>query len=343
MKTFSEDITVDVLSLYDRLHNKLLSYYETIWADKRDNLVLEQWLNNFKGNANGNYIEKERLHGAYLLSKFTYFGNVEIRELIKSVYRDLLRYPIVYKIRKTNADTKDSALIDSLFETELAQTRFLGMGNPSESGVHMLYYFRQENFLSKKYFIHPHEIYETHILENKDDSGMIKRQHHLKIKNGNISRYVFIDDFCGSGCQASEYLNQSVVTLKELKKDVEIDYLMLIGTEDGIKKLRSLKCSDNTPLLNSVEAIFIIDNSFKCFDSNSRYFSQVPTSEIDKDFCKEMCEKYGEMLYADAPLGFNNGQLMLAFFHNTPDNTMPIFWNETNNWVPAFKRFGKIY
>ena len=43
------------------------------------------------------------------------------------------------------------------------------------------------------------------------------------------------------------------------------------------------------------------------------------------------------------PLGYDNGQYMLGFEYNTPDNTLPIFWGMGDGWVPLFKRYQKIY
>ena len=56
-----------------------------------------------------------------------------------------------------------------------------------------------------------------------------------------------------------------------------------------------------------------------------------------------MCEKYGSTLWNMHPLGYKDGQLLLSLFHNTPDNTLPIFGVENTTWTPIFKRFHKIY
>ena len=53
-----------------------------------------------------------------------------------------------------------------------------------------------------------------------------------------------------------------------------------------------------------------------------------------------MCVKYGEQ-WGD-PLGYNDCQMLLGFHHNTPNNTLPIFWRE-KNWTPIFKRYAKLY
>jgi hypothetical protein len=97
----------------------------------------------------------------------------------------------------------DAALIRGRFQETLDATRFLGIGNPSESGVHLLYYYRQENQLKKKYFITAHEIFS---IENG------KRV----LRYPGVTRYVFIDDFCGSGSQGKRYSKDILAELKAL-------------------------------------------------------------------------------------------------------------------------------
>ncbi len=65
----------------------------------------------------------ERLNMLYLLSKFMYFGNRELRQLIVSLYRDLFKYPIVSAIRKDRNDTVDLDVINAAFEKELSKTK----------------------------------------------------------------------------------------------------------------------------------------------------------------------------------------------------------------------------
>jgi hypothetical protein len=111
-----------------------------------------------------------------------------MRELLRALYRDLYRYPIVESIRRAHSDTLDANFIEEEFKKRLLQTRFMGMGNPSESGCHLLYYFRQENRLPRNLFIHTHEIFTR--------SGSPPA---LSVKDPTVATYVFLDDFCGSG------------------------------------------------------------------------------------------------------------------------------------------------
>jgi hypothetical protein len=333
------NMIANTLPIYDRLLNKVITYYATIWKDRRSDKIYEEWLDNFKDTS---VEDKEKFHALFLLSKFMYFGNIELRELLKCVFRDLFKYPIVAEIRRNNNNCKDIAFIDKAFNDELSKTRFLGVGNPSESGVHLLYYFRQENKLGKDSFINMHEIFRTTVIKEEDGNGIITLRVNVDLKSNDIKRYIFIDDFCGSGSQANLYLKDIVESVKSLNPTIEINYLMLFGAEEGVKFVKNMKTKDDKPLFNRVDTVFSIDGSFKCFSDNSRYFSK-PINEIEKDFCQKMCTKYGNELWSIHPLGYKDGQLLLSFFHNTPDNTLPIFWAESDNWRPIFKRFHKIY
>ena len=106
------------LPIHDRLLEKVYAFYQTIWSDKwKENIHLD-WLKNFDGT-DADLEAKEKLNMLYLLSKFMYFGNEELRELLTSLYRDLFKYPIVSAIRRANGDTTDCAFIKQEFKKEL--------------------------------------------------------------------------------------------------------------------------------------------------------------------------------------------------------------------------------
>jgi hypothetical protein len=327
----------DALPIFDKLRTKIYSYYQTIWRDKwKDGAdQAEEWLKNFSDGPS-ELVELERLNMLYLLSRFMYFGHVELRELLLTLYRDLVRHPIVYAIRKANDDTLDTAFINSELIKELDATRFLGVGNPSESGVHLLYYFRQECKLSKELFINSGDIFKTKQITEKTEGKISRTYLESEIKNKTIKRYIFIDDFCGSGSQAKDYLQETIRNMKFMNPDIEVNYLMLFATEKGLNVVESLK------VFNHVGSVFTIDESFKSFSKESRYYSIECTPEINKAFAKDTALKYGRSLY-NPPLGYDDCQLLLGLFHNTPDNTLPIFWSEQGNWNPIFKRYHKIY
>jgi hypothetical protein len=223
----------------------------------------------------------------------------------------------------------DLGLIRQHFDRELRQTRFLGLGNPAESGTHLLYYFRQINSLTRNLFAT-----EAQLVDRRIDSPQ------TKLANTAISRLVFIDDFCGSGTQAIEYSDKMIGLLRDVATRsgvaLEIQYLVLMATKSGLKAVRDHQAFD------AVEAVFELDDSYRCLEPGARQFSSPPDG-VTQAFAKDMAGHYGAKVVPRHPLGFENGQLLLGFHHNIPDNTLPILWCDTDPaWVPIFPRFQKL-
>jgi hypothetical protein len=236
-------------------------------------------------------------------------------------------------------------LIESIFGDEEKNTRFIGVGNPSESGAHLLYFFRQENKLSKKLFAYTDEV--------------LDRSNTTKLRFPEVKHYVFIDDFCGSGSQATSDTNikACVDEIRSLSNHCEISYLMLFATSNGVNNVR------NSKLYDRVDTVIELDDSYKCFDTNSRIFPQKENFHFEKDFTKEFCYRLGRPLFRSihqkegysgecleklseiTALGWGDCQLLLGFFHNTPDNTLPVIWYDEDDWTwfPIFKRYNKKY
>ena len=304
---------------------KIKTLNETVWERRAEEPAIADWLDNF---APSNPVAPdERTHALFLLSNFMYFGSRQIRGLLRALYRDLYRYPITEAIRKANQDTLDSNVIEPLFKAQLQETRFLGVGNPSESGSHLLYYFRQENSLPKGLFIHTHQVF------SRPGGGA------LQLRDPTVTRYIFIDDFCGSGKQGTEYSRDLVEDIRRLNPDAFVGYYVLFATAQGISKVR-----DET-VFNVAAAIYELDSSFRCFSAQSRYF-RTALPDIDQAFCEQMCRGYGErMVDAAHALGFEDSQLLIGFHHNTPDNTLPIIWFDEPGrvpWKPIFHRYPKL-
>lgn len=308
------------------LKTKIKTLNETVWENRATDPAITEWLENFAPS--GTVGSDQQVHALFLLSNFMFFGDREIRGLLKALYRDVYRYPIIEAIRRTHHDTLDSNVIDPLFKTHLHATRFLGVGNPSESGCHLLYYFRQENILPKDLFVHTHQIFTR-----RGGNGSVE------LRDTAISRYIFIDDFCGSGKQGSEYSRDLVEDIKKLKPDAFVAYYVLFATAKGISKIK------NETKFDAANAIYELDSSFKCFSADSRYFRN-PLPEIDRTFCEHMCRLYGEQMVAsEHALGYEDSQLLIGFHHNTPDNTLPIIWFDEPgrlSWDPIFRRYPKL-
>lgn len=146
---------------------------------------------------------------------------------------------------------------------------------------------------------------------------------------------VFIDDFIGSGTQArkksQEYFS---------RRKANTYYMALVGSEDGVNHIKE------EGHFGDVIAIKTLRAGDKAFSESSRFF---PCAE-KREKLKEFSERYGKKLCPNHPLGFNDGQFLFAFEHNTPNNALPIIWagpksesEKTVPWVPLFERIKPRY
>lgn len=338
---------IDSAELEKAYNKKIETLNETIWEHKVNKPQIKEWLENFPD-------DDEKIQALYLLSRMMYFSESNLKCLLKALYRDLYSYPIIKKIREDNHDTLDEKFIEAKFKEELESTIFFGIGDASESGNFLLYYFRQENRL-------PLHLFKTIDKVLKFDEKGIPT---LVPAYSYVKHFVFIDDVCGSGSQATNdesHMKRNVVHLKNLVKDATISYYMLFGLTKGLKIVKDSK------LYNQSGAVITLDDSYRCFSDDSRYFRKCPHNKSDVEsmsrrrgypLTEHIAKQKGLPQYKTDPriptiheyayshaLGFGNCQLLLSLAHNTPDNTLPIMWFDESEdlWKPIFKRYNKKY
>jgi hypothetical protein len=307
------------------LQGKFKSLDRRLWERKTNWSLVEKWYTQFRTHVNVE--DDEQIQMLFLASHFMYFGQSEVRALLKSLFRDLYQYKIIENIRRRNNDTVDRSVIAAEYEKALSRTRFVGIGGPSESGPFLLYPFRQENNLSVSHFTE-----SQRILARYGWKGLFQP----KLVDPDIDHYVFIDDLCGSGTQAEQYSKKILRHLKRLKPAAKVYYFPLVATEFGLSEVRKLKRFDE------VAAVLELDESFKCFSPSSRIYKN-EQEPFDLAKAKAISNEYGRRLWTKNPLGYKDGQLLLGFNHNTPDNTLPIMWfgEPGSGWTPLFKRSHK--
>lgn len=317
------------MDLNDILKRKIEVLSQQAWDSRLSWPDVEAWLDNFTGEFRD--AADEKLHALHLLSQTNYFGLDLLREMLKRVYEALYRHPIISEIRRSHGDTLDPLVIEPKFREELLRTRFVGVGNPSESGPHLLYYFRQINNLGKDLFIDSGDIFNI----SRDAEGLVQ----ITQQDRSIKRYVFIDDLLGSGSQIETYLAQKLSEIRRFN-GVECCYFALFATTKGLETARRPEYFGG-----NVSCIFELDETFKCFSGEARAFANLPVG-LDKTKAEDIARGYGGKLLPEPhTLGYKNGQLLLSFLHNTPDNSLPIMWfdNPESSWAPIFKRFDKKY
>lgn len=155
--------------------------------------------------------------------------------------------------------------------------------------------------------------------------------------NEQIKAIVFVDDIIGSGGSALKPLNQLNTMCGELihNKQVTIFISAICGLDRGIKELE--KAIKKVPFDAKVVVSDSLTEVDQCFTDQSEVFS----SPSERERAKQIAWEYGKKLKERPPLGYRNSQLLVAFYDNCPNNTLPILWKESTGkvkWTPLFKR-----
>ena len=307
---------------HESLVAKIKALSSVAWSGECEWPVVEEWLSQFTGRS-GIGPSEEQHEMLYLLSNFLYFGTREIKELLRASYRDCFRRRLIHRLRRKNGNTTDYEQLERIFQSELQATRFLPVGNPSESSSHLLYYFRQENGLPLKLFANTHELVEFG---------------QSTIRQPNVSHYVFLDDFAGSGDQALDYAAAIVEPMRRVGASAKFHYYVLFSTSTALCAI-----SDSN-VFDVLDCVVEIGDEHQAFSPESVYYMMSP-DDVCKERAEQVAREYGLMLSRRYPLGYSDGQLILGFAHNVPNNSLPIFWfSETRrvNWIAPFVRYPKF-
>jgi hypothetical protein len=314
-----------------KLMDKLERLMVHVWSNGYDKRNIDTWLKNFDGSFCQD-IEKEKYFALHLLSHFLFFNQNMVRQMLSSAYADLYVVPLKQEIRKKLDNTLDYKIIQEYFKSELEKTLFIGAGNPSESGAHLLYYFRQVNNLSKERFSDFYGVFSEKII---DQVYGVPTNVEVGFLRKDISKIVFFDDLVGSGTQITDYLKARIAAIRSSAPDVKLQFISLFCTKKAMDMLNLPDMFDS-----QASSLFLLDETFKAFHEKSRNFKK--DGEPSNNELENFCRHYGESLLQQHPLGYKDGQLMIGFSYNTPDNTLPIFWF-SHQWKPIFQRYSKIY
>jgi hypothetical protein len=245
----------------------------------------------------------ERLLALWMLSHFTYYNENEVKHLCRILYKDLLHF--ILKETGTPTGNTEDAL--RLF---FSKSNIISAEETSGSGGFIAYIFRQENQLPIKQLF-------NFSLENISD----------KIEN-----VIVIDDVTlTSGTDGQMYSFWEKAKLKYPKKNFYL--LTLVASESSCEFLTK---TFGLKIVTTVK----LDKRDKCFANESDVFSSF-TQLIP--VAKSFAEHYGNKIGITDPLGYKDGQFTFGFYYNTPDNTLPIFWGQINNWIPVLRRYHKNY
>lgn len=154
-----------------------------------------------------------------------------------------------------------------------------------------------------------------------------------------IKYIFFVDDIVGTG--KTLYGNVKAIYNKlhlDKRKYIKLFVVAIYANENKIKKkLSQLNTNEGI----TIDDLYVYENTDKCFDT-------------DKYFDYETCKKYKSVVTdyekvieknkldddkeQNSILGFENGQLLVSFHYNTPNNTLSSFWRPSKISTPLFIR-----
>ena len=297
--------------------SRIRALSDAVWEGHAKEQVVQDWLNCFVGAVSD--VETERCYALYLLHQFIYFGQAEIDALLYSMFRDHILYPQVQRCLEVNPSLSDDEIKCAL-EEAVAKLKIIPVGDVSESASMLSYRLRQVSGL-------PPEGIRT----------MAEVLDQLKTDNHSITHVILTDDFLGTGDQLCEKHNDQVKHLTSL--GIVVDYVALVGIQRGLEKVKS-GC-----LFHHVNAVVMLDNAHSLSSSPCVHMNELdecpPLSSAE---CLRIIRHYGTCLLPHHPMGYKDCGVMVGFNHNTPDNSLPIFWmrSKSHRWTPVFERHSKV-
>lgn len=168
---------------------------------------------------------------------------------------------------------------------------------------------------------------EEYRIVNGIDSYYGARLCHLTKEDCNyIDNIVFIDDIIGSGKTVIDFLTENIVLLKKVRIIIICIVIMNEAKKNMLEFIEVNKL--NCTILSSAEC----DKAFKpgnVFNVDEYKQKEQELRKFEIDLWKRK---------SDYILGLNDSQALVAFFRNTPNNTISSFWFENENWKALFPR-----
>lgn len=223
--------------------------------------------------------------------------------------------------------------IEEIFQESLNQI-IRELGNDKKALVHPIGKFGKSgsmmSYLIKKTNSFKNNAEKLLLIENYQSFDDLCQSH---------STLVLIDDFVGTGKSILDYLNDFI---KERKKLFERVYLICIaGMDFGVKNISKKFDKIVIPKSNVYKKAFSSDASYFGYRNFEKHRNVA--YEYGSKLTKPYYLKSGKKKFPNA-LGYTNSQALVGFFYGCPNNTLPIFWKESDNstkWSSLLPRFNE--
>lgn len=271
-----------------------------------DQIRLNDWLANFKS-------PEDKYLAAHILSGLTYRSEA----MIRSSFHHLVHCELPRALR-TSADIVfadlDSFEAALRGDSESADFRFVAVDGtfeetPGKSGAHVIRQFKRHLGVSKR---------------------LLCRPENLEALNDKVRALIFIDDMVGTGQQFERFAK--FYKLSEQVDKRSLIYCPLLAFDAGIAKIRS-----SLPWLQ-IHPVEVLSDGHRFFR---------PSTVDPQLWGGDSINLLQDVLDHVAGLSLRNGlpaktrhslDLVVAFEHAVPNNSMPLLSIRTLSWQPLFDR-----
>lgn len=148
-----------------------------------------------------------------------------------------------------------------------------------------------------------------------------------------FDKFILIDDFVGSGNTVIKYLEEVYEEFPALKRK-PLHILCLYTTNSGELALKNYATSKRVNL-----SLYWYKKGDKFFKDGHYYSGQDLVDKINL-YNRIWEEKYNNPKDPHK-YGYANTQALFSLNENTPNNTLGIFWKNTDNYNPLFERYSE--
>lgn len=247
-----------------------------------------------------------------LLQHLRFYGDVEIREALKTLHSFIRPSLPTFVIRK-RTDRRSDVLL----------TYADGEG---KSGQFYTSRYAETNGLAAKSIIAPYHFSEQ--VREKMGAGL------------KPAALLFLDDLVASGRSLarnlSRFISANEVLLREMK--IPVTALALAVTPDGDQMVRDAMGVFDW-LQFDLRYVDIIGPREQAFAKDLGIWA----SQEEKERAKALCRDLGSLIYPHNPFGFGDQGLLVSFPVNCPNNTLPILHSPSRaeasqSWHALFPR-----
>ena len=286
----------------------ITEYRSTLMESRKERKIFDPYIgyDTFEENVDcwiENFDDQDTMYS--LLANYTY--------IVRDSYIDNLCNIVQKIVESTGGNEK---ILERTFFITFPSSKGVKSGGDNlraELPLLVMEYMRKDQFIEdhNKYF----------------DKNSYQRFAHNSIYNAEC--IVFIDDILGSGKTAIKNINSFMNKYKP-EKQVRF-FLVAMYSEVSVKQKIEQKLKKEGYAVD----LIVLNDLYKCMSPNYIFSSE----EVDEK--EKIIRSYEDIVAGenkDIIMGYDESQLLISFYYNTPNNTLCCFYKPTKVNFPLFIR-----